>query len=602
MALARESHPITDEDLDKKIPQAESILKKINGGDIEETIKNLTPEEKYRIQPEELILIYSIRTAICMYLYFYELLIERTNLKQEVADAKAKGSAATLAINQKRRFISAYSFFVMASSIAARCEKKLKIKDISKLSKLENPIFNFEAGNGIENDLKYALDNFLANLASSGPEGKLIRSSEDILSISRDFWRKFGERAAMAIKECPPELYNLIANTSFRHNKFSITGLIVDDRQEAKIIAWTPIQPEEVIGDPEITRLIARMCDRVAMHDPVVGKNPFTNFGGIVESILFDGPPGTGKTTRLKMMMTRLAKRSEQVSVPYLFKSITADQIKSEWYGKTAQLIAALIEPMNDPAILGLLFVDDIDLLLSDGRDNAGGADKDIMKALMDFFSGTGTNYIGNYIAMAATNKPTASDEALRQRFVYRAAILGPQTWQDYSDLAFQELSKFSKTGLLKVSEGGYKPKSRPLPKEISSIVNPELARKHNRKSGTWDDIGNLCAELRKKDPRFTGRSVKNALQVAVAKAADFEVPEEWFDDPNNFRSRPWDEKLNMVRNLYRPLTADQVMIALEEQFEVEQRYKIEAHEKQVAEIAERILVNQEAELRARKN
>ncbi len=594
---AKQSHPISNEDLDKRIPQAETILKKVNKEDIETIIRDITPEEKFRTLPDELNLIYGIRTAVCMYLYFYELLVERTELKKEVDDSRARGGGISNAIQAKRKFISAYSSFVMASSITARCEKILRGKDRAKLAHLESPRFDLVAGNGIETDIGYALSYYVSALKSPSNEGnKLIENNADLIAVSADYWRAFALKAADIVKSSPPEIYNLIATTTFTHGKFSITGLASTDRQEAKIVTWAPVLPEEVIGDPDVTILMLRLCDMLAFYDSVLQKNPFVEFGGLIESGLIDGPPGTGKTTRMRMMMTRLAKRAEQVGLAYIFKSLTADQVKTEWYGKTSQLMAEFLRSVTDPTLVALLFVDDIDLLIAPSRDVAQGADSDIMKSLMDFFSGTGSNYRGSYMSWAATNKPTASDDAIRQRFVYRPNILGPQSWEDYSDLAFQELRDFAKTGLLKIGEGGYKPKSRPLPTKIADTFSPELLAKFkSKRSGTWEDMGRLCAELRKKDPRFTGRSVRNAIQVAKAKAADFDIPEEWFADPDKFRAKEWNERVAMVKALYKELTTDKIMMALEQQFETEQRYIVESHQKEVSTVAERMRINKEA-------
>ncbi len=597
MPGAKQSHPISDADVDKYMGQAEEVLKKVKGNkDLEEILRDLSPEETFRTLPEELMIYYAIRKGGCLYFYFFELLKERSKLQEEISESRAAGAAITPSIRKKVKFISAYSLFVMASSITARCEGLLKSKDPAKLAQLSTDNLELVIGASPIKDLGFMLSYYVDALTLPGNEGKLIQNAGDTLAVTKDYWKAVAQKAALAAKETAPDLLDLVINTTFRHGTFTITGLTTENRQESKIVTWEPVLPEEIIGDSDVTTLMIRLCDRLAFYDPTLQKNPFVEFGGLLESGLIDGPPGTGKTRRMKMMMTRLAKRAEQVGLPYIFKSLTADQVKNEWYGKTAQLIAEFLKSVMDPLTIALLFVDDIDLLIAPDRGVAQGADSDIMKALMDFFSGTGSNYNGGYIAWAATNKPTASDEALRQRFVYRANVLGPQTWQDYADLVHQELRSFAKTGLLQINDKGYKPKTRVMPTKLTDAYPPELVAKYKgKKSATWEDIGYLCAELRKKDPRFTGRSVKNSIQVAVAKASDFEIPEEWFADPSKFRAKEWEERLAMVKALYKEVTADQVMIALEHQFEIEQRYKQEAHAKEVNTVSERIRINQEA-------
>ena len=597
----RESIPILDADLDKWIEVAEKQLRTIKGGrgnDLEVIIRELTPEEKFRTLPPELELIYVIRHATCLYFYFVDILLNRTGQREEVAKAREQGAVTTLAIQEKTKFISAYAFFVMASHVLAHCEKKMREKDSSKLAQLNAEQIELVAGKGFSNDLSFAFSSYVDALQVTTQEGRLVQNVDDLLSVTRDFWRVIVKKASIVGKQSSAELVALVENTTFRYQNFSVTGFGAEDRKEVGVIAWSPVEPHEVIGDSDVTIILRRLCDRVALYDPVLQKNPLGEFGGIVESTLLDGPPGTGKTTRQRMMMTRLALRAEQIGIPYVFKSVTADQIKSEWYGRTAQLIAELLRGVQDPLVLSILFVDDIDLLLTGDRNGPGtsGGDMDILKALMDFFSGTGTNYIENYLALAATNKPTASDGALRQRFVYRAVINGPATWEEYTDLVALELRQFQKTGLLKIGEGKYKPLSRRTSGKLADIYGAELREKyHGKSTGTWEDIGRFCEELHKKDPRFTGRPVRNAIQVAIMQAADFEIPEEWFTKPSEFRSRPWEERIELVRELYQPLTPDLILMALERQMEAEARYEREETERKIQERAKEIAINAKA-------
>lgn len=595
----RRAHPITDEDLGKWVKSAEAILTKVKGGrDIEIIFRELTDaEEAFRTLPIELELTYAVRRALCLYFYFSDTLTERSGLRQEIADLKAKGLAAiSPTISARAKFISAFSFFVMGSSLVSACDKFLRGKDQSKLAQLGTDDFKLETGNGPGKDLTYALSYFVDALETVTGEGKLVQTTGDLILVSRSFWAAVAKKAAVVAKEAAPDQLTLVEQTTFKYNKFVVHGLSTEDAKETKVISWAPVRPEEVVGDPDVTIILRRMCDRLAMYDPIQQKNPFVEYGGLVESILIDGPPGTGKTTRQRMMWTRLEMRAEQVGLAFLPSTLTADQVKSEWYGKTAMLIAQTKENIMDPSRLAMWSLDDIDLLMSD-RDSpgTGGADKDLLKGLMDFFSGATSKFTGNYISVAATNKPTGLDDALRQRFVYRAVIQGAKTSEDYTDLIFNELGGFGKTGLLQIGEGKYRAFSRVLPTAIADIYEPALKAKYAKKGGTWDDIGRLCEEFRAKDPKFTGRSVKNAIQSAVAKAADFEVPEDWFTKPEAFRSKTWEERLEMVKGLYTAVTADMIMIAIEYQYNIDRRYEEEAYAKRVKNLAEQLLIQQEA-------
>ncbi len=601
--LQRESHPIPSEELDGWISTAERHLREIKGKhDLEEILKDLSPIEKYRTTPEDLTLLYAVRRGTCHYCYFSDLLTKTTGLAQDVVEMKANGGVASLDSQRKQKFCSGFALFVMASSIVATCEKKLKNKDQSKLAQLDATDFELVVGKGFDKDLSYVLSFYVDSLATAKTD-KIIQNHGDVTAVTRDFWKVVIKKATQVAKETP-ELLTPIANTTFHHGPFRVTGLMTEDIQDVKVMTWSPVRPEEVIGDPDVTIMMRRVCDRLALFDPIVGRNPLCEYGGLIESFLVDGPPGTGKTKRYQMMMTLLAARAEQVGLPVMFKSVTADQVKSEWYGKTASMIKQMIEAVTDPSGLGFILFDDIDLLLAGDRSSPGrsGSDLDIMKAVMDLLAGGSTNYIGNYCVGAATNKPTGSDEALRQRFVYRALISGPKTKEDYMDQVSLELRGFAKSGLMQIKPGRYMPLQKLLPTSIKGSYDGGLIAKYVSKSHDLDDVGKLCEELRQRDPKFTARSIKNAIQVAVAKAADFEIPDVWFTDPSQFRAKLWEERLLLLKDLYKPLTADMLLMSLEYQFEVESRYRKEAKEKEISDCADRYRVDQQAREEVNKN
>src|SRR3989344_2700782 len=268
MAGTREAHPISDTDLDKYKGQAEEVLKKVKGNqDIEDILRGLTPEEQFRTLPEELRIIYGLRMATCLYFYFFELLKERTGLQKEIEESKLRGAVITPSIKNKARFISAYSFFVMASSIYAKCEKELKSRDQSKLAQLDTTNFDLVLGNGPGKDLGYAFSYYVDALSMPGNEGRLINDVGDTLAVSRDYWKALANKAVAATKESPSELLALVNNTTFRHGNFSITGLVSSDREEQKIMTWAPVLPEDVIGDSDVTILMLRWCDMLACYD-----------------------------------------------------------------------------------------------------------------------------------------------------------------------------------------------------------------------------------------------------------------------------------------------------------------------------------------------
>ncbi|MFN8480985.1 MAG: hypothetical protein U0074_24490 [Kouleothrix sp.] len=70
----------------------------------------------------------------------------------------------------------------------------------------------------------------------------------------------------------------------------------------------------------------------------------------------------------------------------------------------------------------------------------------------MQFPDGAFTVNVGNAQTYAATNEPTATDLALRQRFHHREQIGGPEDWDDYAALIGIKLARQLKQGLVQVA------------------------------------------------------------------------------------------------------------------------------------------------------
>ncbi len=105
-----------------------------------------------------------------------------------------------------------------------------------------------------------------------------------------------------------------------------------------------------------------------------------------------------------------------------------------------------------------------------------------------------------------------------------------------------------------------------------------------------------MCAEFKRKDPRFTGRPIESVTQKLLAESAEFDVPEEWFSDPTLYLSKPYDEKVALLATLYRPITGDMIAEELEKYFNSEQRYADDARVQK----AERMAAELEAQIAAR--
>jgi len=274
---------------------------------------------------------------------------------------------------------------------------------------------------------------------------------------------------------------------------------------------------------------------------------------------------------------------SEKTGIRYAI--FTVDQsVKDEYYGKTGKILLQRLSVTQDPNLLILGIIDDIDLLTS-SREDAQGADNDINNILMQYLDGVFTVRRGNVINFAATNKPTGLDDALRNRFNDRVMIDGPATAEDFADMVMILGGKLLKKGLIKI-EKGYEPFATQIsPERVGSSLRPEptesgedvaayMADEFQKyKSVSLLEFGKFMSELKKKNPKITGRSAKAVIEAIKERSADFDIPGEWFESREIFSDKPYESKIEMLAALYHPITSDILFQEAQRYFDSEERF-----------------------------
>jgi len=309
--------------------------------------------------------------------------------------------------------------------------------------------------------------------------------------------------------------------------------------------------------------------------------NPILELGGLAWTSLYDGLPGTGKSSLFRLAMTLLSKLSEQVGLKYSI--FTVDQsIKDEYYGKTGKMLLQRLSVTQDPNTLSLGILDDIDLLTST-RDDAQGADNDINNILMQYLDGVFTVRRGNVINFAASNKPTGMDDALRNRFNDRLIIDGPVSAEDFADMVHILGGKLLKKGLISI-EQGYEPFASQFSKDMAADTQEDVVATSSvaaymaeefdaKKHATLREFGQFMSKLKEKNPKITGRSTRAIIEAIKERSADFDIPPQWFEDRAIFLEQPYDTKIQMLIQLYKPITPDILFQEGQRYFDSEERF-----------------------------
>jgi len=572
-------HPITDTDLDAHGADAEFRMQNIPmrgvSYDMLSELRKLPGVGGYLLNEPVNHVLHVIRRGLCLYYELYEELSRKIDVRQAA-------------------FLGSYALFGLGALVAL----DLPAPEGEGLANFPKPDGAFfKAGLGPDDDLKALLSFYLKAVTQTTADGSpIVETAADLVNLTRDYFGAARDQMIAGADAHPAELLAQVEGFPIRIGELELRGFSYSAQGQAAKVEFTPVLPEQIVGNTSAKRALMRYVDRLALYDAEKGFNPVLELGGLPTTVLFDGFPGTGKSSLFRMAMTRMTMRSEQVGLPKNFVSIDPS-IKDEYYGKTAKLLTEKLSLARDPSALTLIFFDDIDLLLlSRGDPGMGGADKDVLNITMQFLDGAFTTHVGNAQTYAATNEPTSTDSALRQRFHHRELIDGPEDWDDYAALIGIKLARQLKHGLVNISG------DLPTPQVASETAGTGGSRFtisnlfSGKKALGWRELGELCAEFKRKDPRFTGRPIESVTQKLLAESAEFDVPEEWFSDPALYLSKPYDEKVALLATLYRPITGDMIAEELEKYFNSEQRYADDARVQK----AERMAAELEAQIAAR--
>ena len=93
---------------------------------------------------------------------------------------------------------------------------------------------------------------------------------------------------------------------------------------------------------------------------------------------------------------------------------------------------------------------------------------------------------------------------------------------------------------------------------------------------------------IRLAEPRFTGRAIKNITDAVKMRAMDVELPDQWFEKPENFMHKSYDEKKAMIEDLRGPITLDMILQEINRYADSEFRYTDKSDDAAISDIIRR--------------
>ena len=590
MAEKSGAHPITKKNLEYHFPKVNDHLKSINRGDPMQRDNLFTLVKGIGSANEELIankVQSSLEGIIKGFALYYEM--------NALVENRMKAINSQVEEMEKLAFVNTYSMFSAAAYIQHQLGLLMENREPIEI----DANFNFKFDYTKDDVLAYTLAKYFG-LINIGKRDEVIKEEVDFPAASYTFFKTLKQNALEKKTGFNPKLVDLIKDSQFKiMDEFTISGFEATHEEKAKAkVEFAPIMPHQVAGNVLAKKEMLRDMDRMALFDQVAQKNPIMEVGGLSWSVLYDGLPGTGKSSLFRMGLTRLKNRTDQVNeflksknLPLMHwqQTIVDQGVKDEYYGKTGKNLLEKLEVTKRPEGLYIITTDDIDLLVAGDRSSSsGGADKDILNILMQYADGINTVIRGNVQWWAATNDATSMDPALRQRFIARYSVDGPEEWFDFADILYDKLKTWTKIGIVKVETGsGYTPyemrkdqtghetkdQKTGMFRRVTKALSTAL---------TFKDLGDLFKAEKDKNPRFTGRAVHAVSEAIKKRINDYEIPEEWYARPEIYFGQPYETRVNMLRELCLPVDGDIIAQEIKRYGESEGRYADDKFESDV--------------------
>ncbi|HYF64654.1 MAG TPA: AAA family ATPase, partial [Herpetosiphonaceae bacterium] len=350
-------HSISDADLDGHRADAEFRMQNVPmrgvSYDMVAELRKLPGAGGYLISEPVNHLLIALRRGLCLYYELYEELSGKLGPRQPV-------------------FLGSYALFAMGALIAHEL-KEPEGENLASFPKPDSAFF--KAGLGPDDDLKSVLSFYLKAATQKNPDNSyLIESAADLINLTRDYFIALRDQMIAESDAHPADLLAQVEGSTIRVGEIELRGFSSSAEGKAAKVEFTPVLPDQIVGNTSAKRALIRYVDRLALYDAERGFNPILDLGGLPSTVLFDGFPGTGKTSLFRMAMTRLTNRGEQTGLPVRFVMIDPG-IKDEYYGRTGKLLNEKLAVVRERGTLVLVFFDDVDLLLlSRGDPGMGGA------------------------------------------------------------------------------------------------------------------------------------------------------------------------------------------------------------------------------------
>ncbi|NNE52027.1 MAG: ATP-binding protein [Sulfitobacter sp.] len=390
------------------------------------------------------------------------------------------------------------------------------------------------------------------------------------------------EKAALRAQTAPRLAAFEAASWRVEADDFTVSGFSPASKAKSTTLTMTFKKPNEVVGNHIAKYQAMKLSKMLMAYDFDRRLNPFAELGGFIFTFMGDGKPGTGKTTLIQMMAGLINEYCHNAGYPFRYQNLSTDNIDS-YQGKSGQNAKTFINNIIDPSVIGFGTIDDIDQLAGKRGDRQSSAGQlEITAVLMESFAGANTVVRGNCTFGMFSNYPENVDDALRQRAGARFLVDGPQTREDYVDILYLLMGKnhdiplgdhnvFEAQEIKRAVAASFESHSRPHEKGLLQVF--QAVRERIGELDTINKLGTYLKGIQEADDRFTGRAIKNITDAVKVRAMDFELPDEWMEEPDLFLFKDYETKKGMIAEMRVPITVEMLVQEINRYADSEFRY-----------------------------
>jgi AAA+ superfamily predicted ATPase len=394
----------------------------------------------------------------------------------------------------------------------------------------------------------------------------VIKSDKDVVDFTVVYFEAL--IAEIQLRKSSLEYTETIEDRTYKleNSEFAVSGWNNAFEGSAKSIEFNKIKFEQIVGNRDAKHFARRLTERMLSYDFEAKKNPFQELGGFMPVFMGYGIPGTGKSMLIAAIATRLKEHADNLDIPFLFHPMP-DTLISTFQGGSAEKMVEWMKPLQDPSKLIFAPIDDAENNLQERTAQGVSAGvKEVIGVFLRYTEGAYAVNYGNSSIGLFTNLPEMLDKAVISRVQGRFKIDGACSEHDFLDqdhIWWRKLQETMPDFVNMENPEGYKYLAdQGLAKSMGEILNTVEKPTEERVHDTFDKVeklhqetdhmfyASLYKEIQKIFPFFSSRDVRNIQSAISLRLTDFDLEENWFENPERYFKKDYETKFNMLQEL----------------------------------------------------